>query len=349
MVKAGHLTLSMIPLILGLCLCALGKPVIAGDTVFNKKLLVVDSQIGSPYQGTREAMMAELEKRGYTKAAGFTFEYHTLSNYKGTAKSLLRFRLQREHFDAVFLNGTLAVSAFKDLVWQSDKYFFVFATVTDPVGVGLVDKYDEPPLGNFTGISYYVPVETRLSFIRQLIPNVKNIGFVYADMAQSHSYRAWLEDALKTEEWQGVTVHFRQVSFIPSDGGQKRMAGLAEKYIKELDSKVDVFLAASDQMGSQSPFANMVEKTATKPLIGLGRKDVVENWGATASIYLNTEGIGIQAAAMIERLFKGESIQTIFPERPKKFGIVIDKAKAAKFNITISDDLAKEAEVYSAP
>ncbi len=326
-------------------LCAFGIAVSAETLDFKKKLLLIDSQASSPYAEVREAMLAELDNLGYTKAAGFSTEYYSLANYGGAAKSLWRHRMQRIDYGAIFLNGTLAVSSFKNIAWNIPNFSFVFATVTDPVGVGVVDQYDTPPVGNFTGISFHVPIEVRMGFIRRLMPNVKNIGFVYADMAQSHSYRKWIEDLLKTDEWKDVTVHFRQVNFIPSDGGHHRMAQIAMKHIKELDPLVDVFLAASDQMGAQKPFAEAVAKSSNKPLIGLGRKDVVDNWGVVASIYLDYDGIGRQAAQMVKRVFSGEKVETIFPERPKKFGIIIDEEKAAKFNISISADLRKEAEI----
>ncbi len=331
--------------LLGVFLCALGCAVSAETVDFQKKLLLIDSQASSPYVEVREALLAELENIGYTEAAGFRTEYYSLANYAGAAKSLWRHRMQKVDYDAIFLNGTLAVSSFKEIAWDIPEFSFVYATVTDPVGVGLVDEYGAPPTGNFTGISFHVPIEIRMGFIRRLMPNVKNIGFVYADMDQSHSYRAWIEELLKTDDWKDITVHFRQVNFIPSDGGHHRMAQIATRYIKELDPIVDVFLAASDQMGAQKPFAESLTKSSSKPLIGLGRGDVVEGWGAVASIYLDYDGVGKQGAEMIKRVFNGERVQDIFPERPKKYGIVIDEAKAAKFNISISPDLRKDAEI----
>ncbi len=326
-------------------LCAAGLAVSAETLDFKKKLLLIDSQASSPYVEVREALLAELENVGYTEAAGFTTEYYSLGNYGGAAKSLWRHRMQKVDYDAIFLNGTLAVSSFKDIAWNIPNFTFVYATVTDPIGVGVVDQYDAAPIGNFTGVAFHVPIEVRMGFIRRLMPNVKNIGFIYADMAQSHSYRAWMEELLKTDEWKGITVHFRKVNFIPSDGGHHRMAQIATKYIKELDPIVDVFLAASDQMGAQKPFAESLSKSSSKPLIGLGRKDVVDDWGSVASIFLDYDGIGMQASEMIKRVFSGERVDSIFPERPKKFGIIIDEEKAAKFNISISADLRKDAEI----
>lgn len=260
-------------------------------------------------------------------------------------KNLWEHRIQKVKYDAIFLNGTLAVSSFKEIAWESPEYCFVFASVTDPVGVGVIDGYDKAPPANFTGVAIHMLVDARFDFIRKLMPNVKNIGLIYADMAQSHSYRKWIEALLLKDGWKDITFHFRQVDFVPSDGGHNRMAMISRKFILELDPIVDVFVSAHDQLGAQKPFATLFAKVATKPLIGVGFKEVLEGWGAVASIFPDRAEIGVQAAIMIDRVFKGEKIQQIFPERPRKYGIAIDRSLAEKFGITLTPELLKSAEL----
>ena len=313
--------------------------------VSEKRLLVIDSQVGDPYQTVRESMLDSLAAKGYNEAAGFTHEYYSLSHYHGAAISLWRHRIQKVQYDAIFLNGTLAVSSFKQIAWKSEQHPFIFASVTDPEGLGLIDAFDTAPPENFTGVAYRVPVEDRLKFVKRLIPNVKNIGLVYADMPQSHSYRGWLDALMKKKEWAGVKLHYRQVDFIPSEGGHRRMAQMAKAYVEELDPIVDVFLSPNDQMGAQRPFAEMVEKTATKPLIGVGRHEVAENWGAVASIYPDEGTIGAQAAEMVARLLEGENISTIHPQRSAKLGVIIDATRAERFGLKLASELLDQAEI----
>lgn len=313
----------------------------------NQKLLIIDSQAGDPYETVRTSLLDTLKSLGYTEENGFISEYYSLSHYHGAAKSLWQHRIQKVKYDAIFLNGTLAVNSFKEIAWKSPDYSFIFASVTDPVGLGLVEDYEKLPIGNFTGISFHVPVDVRLSFVRKLIPDVTNIGMVYADMPQSHSYKNWLEDLTKEKAWQNVTFHFRKVGFIPSDGGHHRMAQISKQHIIALDSLVDVFLSPHDQMGAQSPFAKIVAKSASKPLIGLGRNDVVDGWGAMASIYPDQTAVGQQAAYMIDRVLKGEKIKDIVPEMPVKYGMVIDQALTKKYKLTISQELKNTAEIIN--
>lgn len=329
-------------------LCLLSSAGYSADTAnFAKKILVIDSQHGDPYQSVRESMLLELERLGYVEESGFSYEYYSLSHYPGAAMSLWNHRIKKQNYDLIFITGTLACKSFREIAWQSPEHTFLFAAVTDPVGLGVIQDYDQPPNGNFTGVAFHVPVEDRMDFVRELIPNLKNVGLVQADMPQSHSYRAWLMAVLNQPRWLGVTLHYRQVPFIPSEGGHKRMAQTARKFIEELDPIVDVFLSASDQMGAQSPFARLVDKVATKPLIGIGRHDVFDNWGATASIYPEEESLGIQAATMADRLLQGEPITSVFPAQAKDYGIGIDSVRAKKFEIVISDELKQKATLIN--
>ncbi|SLM31399.1 ABC-type uncharacterized transport system periplasmic component-like protein (fragment) [Desulfamplus magnetovallimortis] len=86
----------------------------------------------------------------------------------------------------------------------------------------------------------------------------------------------------------------------------------------------------------------MVYASATKPLVGLGRKDVMENWGATMSIYPSLTDAGKRCAEMIKQLFEGKSIKEIIPEWPST-GMAFDLNKAKQFGITIPEDLLKIA------
>lgn len=316
----------------------------SANETFSKKILLVDSQSGEPYRTVRHSMLNELQKRGYTQEAGYHFEYQSLSHYHGAAKSLWEHRIKKTHYDLIYVAGTLAGSEFSYLA-KDHSTPIVFSAVTDPVGLDMIEDFSQPPHRNFTGVSYHIPVNIRMDFIREILPNVKNIGLVYADMDQSHSYNLWLQELTSSAKWEGVTIHYREVDFVPSDGGHRRMAQVAKQYIQELNPIVDVFLSPCDQMGTQEAFAKMVASTATKPLIGIGRRDVSDGWGATASIYPDEVAMGVQAANMIDRIFMGEPLLSIHPERPKEYGVIINQTKMHKFGLEMSENLRNEATI----
>jgi len=267
----------------------------------------------------------------------------SIDNDVALGEAILREHLS-DGYDVICLNGTVPTIAAKNVAYGDFRYKFVFASVTDAVGVGVIDAFNTTPKANFTGVSCPVPVEERFCFVRRLMPQVKTIGLIYADMPQSHSYRRWVEDLVANDpEFSDLTVVFRQVELVTGEGGNWVMAEKAKEFVRELNPLVDVFLSPSDQMGAQQHFPRAVYETATKPLIGLARDDVMAGWGATASMFTSSRSMGLQSGKMIVELFEGTDIRDIVPEEPANSGIAIDLRKTERFGIAVPDELIEQA------
>ncbi len=302
------------------------------------KILVLDSQKGEPYNTLRSYLMDSLKNRGYVKGKNLKVSHHAIGNFKGMAKNIWKLE-EKNNYDVVVVSGTIATVGMKEVALKS-KQKFVFMAPTDPVGIGVINSFKEFPANNFTGVCYPVKAYDKLRFLKTMFPKLKKIGYIYTSMPQSISYLKWLKTALKMPEFKGIELILRQVPFIKSDKGHIRMSRLAQSYVKELDNEVDLFLSPTDQMGTQKPFAEIVYATATKPLVGVGRKDVMDNWGATMSIFSSLHNIAAEAAAMIDKIFKGAPLKTIKPKWPKT-GIAFDDEKMKKFKISIPAEISK--------
>jgi putative tryptophan/tyrosine transport system substrate-binding protein len=307
-------------------------------------LLIIDSQLGYPYERTREAMLQKLSSMGYVEGQNLSVSSFSIGNDVDKGEKILRRELPKK-YDVIFTNGTVATLAAKKAAFGKPACRFVFAAVTDPVGLGVIDDFKNPPKANFTGVCYPVPVASRLKFLHDIFPQAKTIGLIYADMPQGHSYRKWLETALQEEpSLKGLKIISRMVPLIKGEASsQEAMTNLARKYVIELNPLVDVFLSPNDQLGAEHFFAEMVYKISRKPLVGISRKDVMEGWGATLSMYPSEISAGRQSAVMIRRLLNGEDIKNITPQWPRENGIAIDLRKAKKFGIVIPVQLIEMA------
>lgn len=306
-------------------------------------LLLMDSQAGEPYKTAREALLKRLAFLGYEENKNLHLTYHSIGNDQQHGEDLLTQALEKQKYDAVFVNGTVMTMAAKAVAFNTDQPF-IYTCVTDPVGVGVIDEFYKAPKANFTGVSYPVPVKSRLRFITRLFPNVKAIGVIYADMAQSHSYNKWLKELIaNNNDFKSIQLLFRSVPLLTGEEGSKKMADSAIQHVKELNEKVDLFLSPNDQMGVSPFFPQMVYQHATKPLVGLTLKDVIEKRGATVSIYPSQKSAGYQAAHMLSRLFSGESFQALHPEWPHENGFAFDLSKTKQFNIAIPIDMIELA------
>jgi len=306
-------------------------------------LLMMDSQSGEPYKTAREALLKRLASLGYHENKNLHLTYHSVGNDQQQGETLLTQALAKQKYDAVFVNGTVMTLAAKKVAFNTEQPF-IYTCVTDPVGLGVIDNFYQAPKANFTGVSYPVPVKSRLRFVTRLFPDVKTIGVIHADMPQSHSYNKWLKELLATNEsFQSIKIIFRSVPLLKGEEGSKKMAESAIQHVKELNSKVDLFLSPNDQMGVSPFFPKMVYQYATKPLVGLTLKDVMEKRGATISIYPSQKSAGYQAANMLNRLFSGESFRSLHPEWPHENGFAFDLSKTKQFNIAIPIDMIELA------
>lgn len=309
-----------------------------------RKILLIASESGEPYQSVIDSFTSQLAQTGYVKDRNLEIRQYSIDHYEGRAKRILQDGADRK-YDLTVVLGTVATKALKKLILGDPQYEkVVFSTVTDPVGLGVVEDFKNPPKYNFTGVAYPVPVRKRFDFIRRLMPKARKIGLIYADMPQSHSYNKWVKDFLAGDpEYKDYEILFREVPFAKGEGGKIRMSRESEKFIRELDPKVDLFLSANDQLALQPFFPKLVYDIATKPLVGVGGPDVTERRGATASIFPTSEGLGRQTAKIVKRLLDGASIKEVVPEEANEFGIAFDMEKVRKFSITVPEDLLKQA------
>lgn len=298
------------------------------------RLLILDSQAGSPYEDVRNSLIDSLQERGYRVGNNLLITHHYIDNSVSLGMDILK-REKSENYDVVYVGGTVATISAKKMLFNSDVPV-VFGAPTDPIGIGVIDSFDQPPKVNFTGVSYPVPVKSRFLFLRQLMPDARKFGLIYADMPQSKSYNKWIKSLLENDPvFNDIEVFFRPIPLITGQDGDEQMADQAIPIIKDLNDQVDAFLKPNDQLGARQQFAKIVNTYGEKPLIGLVKKDVISEWGATAVVFPCLESMGRQLGEMIHQLFDEVPIEFIEPKWPARFGYAIDLNKTKQFGINV--------------
>jgi len=306
------------------------------------RLLILDSQWGTPYDEIRLSLLKALEGYGYAEGKNLKVTVRFSGNDIGEGRRILE-RENASSYDVVFVGGTSATISAKEALYGA-KLPVVFGSPTDPAGIGVIKSITDRPSANFTGVCYPVPVKTRLRFLMRLMPKARTFGLIYADMPQSRSYNRWLEDLLKHDpEFREIRIIYRPVPLVTGEKGDWAMAESSRRIIRELDPLVDAYIKPCDQMGTRRHFSEVVNATSKKPLIGLVRDDVMGNWGAMAAIFPLHSSIGQQAARMIKELFEGRPVSDVTPEWPQKYGFAIDLRKARRFGVDVPVELLQMA------
>jgi putative ABC transport system substrate-binding protein len=307
------------------------------------RILILDSEDNDPYKSARISMLDVLRDHGLIEGKNLIIYYASIGNDLNTGKMLLQKYLSYNP-DIIVTNGTVMTNAAKAMYFKSKIYKFIYACVTDPVGLGVINVLGEAPAWNFTGVSYPVSVEARLKFIKQLLPKAKRFGLIYADMHQSKSYKIWIENILlNSTELNYMKIIFKKVPLIKGERGAEAMAKLSIPQIINLNNNVDAFICSNDQMGVSKAFVKTLSKYAKKPIIGLDRNGVIQNWGAAASVFPSYKSIGQQVAVMVIKALKGVPFNQLNSEWPKRNGFAFNISKIKKYDLKIPVQLIELA------
>lgn len=309
-----------------------------------KKILVINSDDSEHYIVIDKARTRCLSERGFVEGKNLRIDRRALGNSVTKGELLLK-ELDPDDYDVVCLNGSVPTLAAKQTLFCHPGFKFVFTHVDDPVTLGVVSAMDCHPIANFTGVISRVPVKVRMEFLRKIMPKATRIGVIHVNLSQSKDFLNSLEELTVTNsQFRGMEIIERQVPLISGPGGNQLMAAFVRKNVMEISDVVDVFLSPDDMLGAQSFYAKAIYGNGDKPLIGIGKNDVLAGWGATASICPSLEAVGEQSGQMAAEILNGVPVKNIQPEIPKEYEIAIDIDKAIKLGVPIPIEVIESAK-----
>jgi putative ABC transport system substrate-binding protein len=274
----------------------------------------------------REGVKAALAEAGYKEGENIKFLFESAQGNPGTAAQIARQFVGDEPTVIVPISTPSAqavVAATRDIP-------VVFTAVSDPVGAQLV-KSMEKPGGNVTGLSDMSPVADHLKLIKEITPNVKNLGFIY-NTAEANSVST-LAAMKAAADKAGITI----VESVATKSSE--VQGAARSLIGRVDA---IYIPTDNTVVSALEAAIGVAEEAKVPLYS-GDTDSVAR-GALASVSFNYFDVGKQTGAIVARVLKGEAPGDIPVTIAAGSDLVINKKAAAKMGVTFSDDLVKRAK-----
>ena len=273
----------------------------------------------------RDGVKAALAEAGYKEGENIKFLYESAQGNPGTAAQIARQFVGEEPTVIVPISTPSAqavVAATRDIP-------VVFTAVSDPVGAQLVKDMQKPG-GNVTGLSDMSPVADHIKLIKEITPNVKNLGFVY-NTAEANSVSTLA--AMKAEaEKAGLTI----VESVATKSSE--VQGATRALIGRVDA---IYIPTDNTIVSALEAAVGVAEEAKVPLYS-GDTDSVAR-GALASVSFNYFDVGRQTGAIVARVLKGEKPADIPVTVAVGSDLVINKKAAEKMGVTFSDDLVKRA------
>lgn len=273
-------------------------------------------------QGALEALAAE----GFKENENLSVNFQSAQGNPATAGQIAK-QFVADNPDVIIAIATPAAQA---VASATTTIPVVFSAVTEPVEAKLVSKLDGSGT-NVTGASDVLPLEPQIELIKELIPNVKNIGFVYSP-GEVNS-----------------TVTLRNLKAITEPQGIQIIEAPAQKSsdismsAQSLVGKVDVIYTSTDNNVINAYEAlTKVAKEAKIPLVS-SDPSVVER-GASVVLGVNYHQLGIETGKITARILKGEKAGDIAIYSAKELDLMVNQDNAKEQGLQIPQSILDKAK-----
>ncbi|MBB3316457.1 MULTISPECIES: ABC transporter substrate-binding protein [unclassified Rhizobium] len=273
----------------------------------------------------RKGVLDVLTAAGYKEGENLKFMFESAQGNPATAAQIAR-QFAGEGPNVIVPISTpsaqAVVSATRDIP-------VVFTAVSDPLGAQLVKDMDKPG-GNVTGLSDMSPVAEHLALIKEILPNVKTIGYLYnSGEANSVSLLAVLK--AEAEKAGLKVVESAATKSAEVQGAARALVGRADA----------IYIPTDNTIISALEGAVAVAEESKLPLFTADTDSVSR--GAIAALGFNYYDVGKQTGEIVVRILKGENPGDIPVKVAAGSDLVINKGAATKMGVTLPESVVKRA------
>ena len=206
----------------------------------------------------------------------------------------------------------------------------LFTAVTDPEAADLVDSNDAPG-ANVTGTSDIAPISDQVELLKELIPDAKTIGVVYASGEVNSQVQ--VDELTSVAGESDIDVNTQTVTSVTEIPQAVQALG-----------DVDVIYVPTDNM-VVSGIASLINVANDKQIPVIGAEAGTVEGGAAATLGIDYEQLGRQTGEMALRILQdGEDPASTPVESAKEFTYVVNPEAAEAQGIEIPEAILKEAE-----
>lgn len=299
----------------------LAAPAFAADTTVAVTAIVEHPALDA----TRDGIKDGLAEAGFVDGESITFVYESAQGQPATAAQIARQFVGDEANVIVPIStpsAQAAVAATKDIP-------IVFTAVTDPMAAQLVTSLEKPG-GNVTGISDLTPIEEHIELIKEIVPDVANLGVIY-NPGEPNSVA--LVNLLKeVADPAGLTI---------VESAATKSAD-AQQAARALVDRVDAIYVPTDNTVVSALEAVIAVAEENDIPLFTGDTDSV-NRGAIASVGFDYYDVGLQTAELVVRVLNGEKpgdLPVVFASGTDLF---VNPPAAERMGITIPESVIGRA------
>jgi putative ABC transport system substrate-binding protein len=300
---------------------ALTLPAKAEDVTVAVTAIVEHPALDAVRKGVQDTLAAA----GYKEGENLKFLFESAQGNPATAAQIAR-QFAGEDPNVIVPISTPSAQA---VVSATHDIPVVFTAVSDPLGAQLVKDMDKPG-SNVTGLSDMSPVAEHIGLIKEILPNVKSVGYLYnSGEANSVSLLAVLK---QEAEKAGLTVvESAATKSAEVQGAARALVGRADVIYVPTDNTIISALEGAVAVAEESKLPLFTADT-----------DSVSR-GAIAALGFNYYDVGKQTGDIVVRILKGENPGDIAVKVAAGSDLVVNKTAAEKMGVTLPEGVLKRA------
>ncbi len=300
---------------------------VGGDTSLAMKNVAITAIVEHPaLDDVRKGVIDELAEQGFNEGESLTVNFQSAQGNTATAGQIAK-QFVADEADVIVAIGTPSAQS---VAAATSTIPLVFSAVTDPVEAKLVSKLDGSGT-NVTGGSDALPYEPQIELMRQIIPNLKNVGYVYSPGEVNSTI------ILKNLKEKLTPLGINVLEAPAQRSNDIAMAA------RSLEGKVDMIYTSTDNnVVSAYESLYQVAKESKIPLIASDTSSVER--GAIAALGVDYYSLGRETGKIVARILNGEKAGDIPVYTPQMLNLYVSPKNAKEQGITLPQALIDEAK-----
>ena len=272
----------------------------------------------------REGLLLALKDAGYVEGKNLKIIYQNAQGSTVTATQIAQKQVSLNPNVIVAISTPSAQSVLAAI--GDRKIPLVFTAVTDPVQARLVKDLKHPGKG-VTGVSDYLTPESQLSFVKKLVPDLKNLGIIY-NPGETNSGASY-------KELLGAAPAFGVRLIAATASRTSEVAAAA----KSLVGRVEAIYIPTDNTAVSA--IESIVRVGVEHKIPILAGDIGSALhGAVGVAGYNRRLLGKLAGEKVVQLLRNGSSHELSIERHHPVEITINRAAAIKMGVQIPNDIA---------
>ena len=298
-----------------------------GDTAVAMQTVAITAIVEHPaLDDVRKGIIEELTEQGFVEGKNLTVNFQSAQGNTATAGQIAK-QFVADESDVIVAIGTPSAQS---VAAATSSIPLVFSAVTDPIEAKLVAKLDGSGT-NVTGSSDALPYEPQIELMRQIIPSLKNVGYVYSPgEVNSTTVLKNLKEKLSP---LGINV---------LEAPAPRSTDIAMA-ARSLDGKVDMIYTSTDN-NVVSAYESLYQVAAESkmPLIASDTSSVER--GAIAALGVDYYALGRETGKIVVRILNGEKPGNIAVYTPQALELFVSPKNAKAQGITLPQAVIDNAK-----